>query len=486
MERRLSKNILYLPVLLIAIAALLFSGLFWGQEGNAAAIAYSPNLHIYDDATGGDCTSIGTWDAGTRTCTLTTDLFFAGDGIEIAGAGITLNGNGHTLTGSTYGSGVYSWGFDNLTLKNLTIRKFDRKGISISYSSGTTVSNNDIIEDYFGILLYQSSGNSVTGNTLLATGNQGISLNTSSNNNTVSGNYIRQTASFGSAISIWDSTGNIVSNNDVSSRKMYGIGVVGTSNTIRDNITHDSGAGIGVGRFGQTTNGNTIVSNDITSNKNGIWFYEGNSNIVTGNNISASLLNGVRLTNSSGNSIYNNSFTANTNQVSVEAPSSGNIFSLSAPVGGNYWDNWATPDSDNDGFVDSPFVFSGGQDSLPHAAPDGWCKAPQLGLNRQSIYWASMGDYDAGILSVDFTVDSFFDIYNSMAQASVSSNAVMAITPLPMSLGESINAGAGGSLPMTIQYVIPPGVNNFNSVTYATAEDVCGNSYYYPGAPPGP
>ncbi len=43
------------------MAMVLFSGLA------TTAMAYS----IRDDATGGDCTQIGIWDAGTKTCTLT-------------------------------------------------------------------------------------------------------------------------------------------------------------------------------------------------------------------------------------------------------------------------------------------------------------------------------------------------------------------------------------------------------------------------------
>ncbi len=480
------RTFLYLPILLIIFAALAFSGIFGESSGNAAVLAYSPNLHIYDDATGGDCASIGVWDAVTKTCTLNTDLYFAGDGIEIAGHGITLDGNGHTVTGSTYGDGIYSAGFNNITLRNLIVRKFDTRGISIADSSGANVTNNQLYENYYGILFYNSSGGTVSGNTLLATGNQGISFNTGSNDNVATGNNVSQALSFGSAISIWDSSGNLIIANDLSSTKMNGVGIVGTDNMIRDNNTHNSGTGISVGRFGQVTTGNVILNNSISDNKNGIWFYEGSNNIVTGNSVTGSILNGVRVLDSNGNSIYNNSFTGNANQVSIEGTSTGNIFSLAAPAGGNYWDNWSSPDADSDGFVDSPFVFAGGQDSLPHAAPDGWCKAPTLGLSRQSVYWASVADYDNGILSVDYAVDSFFDVFHGLVVATSTSNAVVSITPLPVDIGETINAGAGGSLPVTLRYAIPPGVSNFLSTTYASADDVCGNTYYYPGPPPGP
>ena len=38
-------------------------------------------ISITDDSTGGDCTTIGTWDSASKTCTLTSDVL---DNIEIA------------------------------------------------------------------------------------------------------------------------------------------------------------------------------------------------------------------------------------------------------------------------------------------------------------------------------------------------------------------------------------------------------------------
>jgi len=57
-------------------------------------------------------------------------------------------------------------------------------------------------------------------------------------------------------------------------------------------------------------------------------------------------------------------------QVAVSR-SSGNVFNLDMPTGGNYWSDWECPDSDDDGFVDLPYIFDGGQDNLPLAAEGG-------------------------------------------------------------------------------------------------------------------
>jgi len=72
------------------------SGLFLIIFGIAIIASFSVNdvfaeKTISDDATGGDCSSIGTWDAGTKTCTLSGDL---SEGIVIGSNSITLDGNG--------------------------------------------------------------------------------------------------------------------------------------------------------------------------------------------------------------------------------------------------------------------------------------------------------------------------------------------------------------------------------------------------------
>jgi len=56
------------------------------------------------------------------------------------------------------------------------------------------------------------------------------------------------------------------------------------------------------------------------------------------------------------------------------------VFNLPAPTGGNYWSNWCPPlhpDSDEDGFVDEPYVIvidelNPVQDNLPWVVQDGW------------------------------------------------------------------------------------------------------------------
>ncbi|MCK4443805.1 MAG: hypothetical protein KAW09_04630, partial [Thermoplasmata archaeon] len=100
----------------------------------------SSTIYIYNDSTGGQCSSIGTWDYPTATCRLTTDVL---EMIVLGGSGITLDGNGHSVT---YGVGSY--------------------GIYSRYKSGLTVKNIVVSGFSYGIILYNVPGTTITGNTI--------------------------------------------------------------------------------------------------------------------------------------------------------------------------------------------------------------------------------------------------------------------------------------------------------------------------------
>src|SRR3990172_8928043 len=73
--------------------------------------------YLRDDATGGDCYLIGTWDGATKTCTLTTNVY---ETIVLDSSGLTLNGNGKSISGS-FSYGVYASGRSGLTVKDLSV-----------------------------------------------------------------------------------------------------------------------------------------------------------------------------------------------------------------------------------------------------------------------------------------------------------------------------------------------------------------------------
>ena len=103
-------------------------------------VTEAPNTFtITDDSTGGDCTSIGTWNNGAKICTLSTDLT---KGIIIDSDQITLDGNGKSITGtytslnpsaSTFTEGVKIDGATGVTVKNLVINNVNSGNLSILF-----------------------------------------------------------------------------------------------------------------------------------------------------------------------------------------------------------------------------------------------------------------------------------------------------------------------------------------------------------------
>ena len=153
--------------------------LFLGMTG--IAMAYS----IKDDATGGDCTSIGIWDWATKTCTLTTDVY---EPIHIDSDYITLDGNGHTVSGTGYQEVVSLLSRTGVMIKNLNVKNADYSGITLRDSNNNTLTGNTVSNNYFGIMLYFSNSNTITGNT--AEYNVGGIHTSYSTDNTFTGNTV--------------------------------------------------------------------------------------------------------------------------------------------------------------------------------------------------------------------------------------------------------------------------------------------------------
>ncbi len=238
---------------------------------------------INDNATGGDCTSIGIWDAANKTCTLTTDLTGT---VQIDSDGITLNGDGHTLMGSDTGNGVYLSGRNGITIKNLDTRKFN-SGIYLFNGS-----YNNIIGNNASVILRYGGHNNITGNN--ASG--GISITYSSYNN-ITGNN----ASYNSynGIYILRSHYNNITCNNASYNSQSGIyQYSGTSNNIIGNTALYNNNGISLSYH---SNSNNLIGNTASyDSRYGIFIYFSSSNNITGNNASYNS-DGINLNLFSGN-----------------------------------------------------------------------------------------------------------------------------------------------------------------------------------------
>jgi hypothetical protein len=129
---------------------------------------------------------------------------------------------------------------------------------------------------------------------------------------------------------------------------------------------------------------------------------------------------------------------------------------------------------DNEG---NPGVGMGTLTIEPPACSSG---KPSLGLQSPVPHWASYSDYEAGLLSVDWTVrNNGSDIANNVQiTGSGNTNGVTCATGLPAAVGNI--DGGGGSGGTTLQYIVPAGVGSWRASLTASAEDECGTTYTYP------
>ena len=280
-------------------------------------------------------------------------------------------------------------------------------GIRLSSANHCNISNNNISNNSYGILLEYSSNNTVTNNRLE---NNGIFLSWGSElshfnthrieDNTVNGKpiyYYKNTnnikvpedagqvilancinmrveninasnASVG--IELAYTTDSLVANNNASNNDC-GIHLFSSSdNTLTNNVVLRSEEGIWVFK---NSSYNTLTNNNVSNNDCGIHLCTSNNNILTNNIVNANNWAGIVLTFSSGNIIYLNDFINN----SWWAEESTNIWNSTEKITytykgttyenytGNYWDNYTGSDAEKDGIGDTPYSIDGDNDNYP-------------------------------------------------------------------------------------------------------------------------
>jgi parallel beta-helix repeat protein len=211
----------------------------------------------------------------------------------------------------------------NITVKNLQINNTVNKqnisnnyieGIKLYFSSSINISNNIIIGNRYGIILYSSSNNSIINNELSSNNRRGILLSESSNYNIITKNILLSNNQSG--IKIFKSSNhNLIKNNTI----MYngiGITVMSAENIILNNKISGNDEGIHFENedfIRLVTYRNNISNNDITFNKDvGIILYASEENMFYNNNISSNGDSGIILWHYEAKSPDNNLFLNNT------------------------------------------------------------------------------------------------------------------------------------------------------------------------------
>ena len=237
-------------------------------------------------------------DTVTESCTFNFDLYCRGsDGLKVGADGITIDGNGYRLINSYsppgwYVRGIGNSGYDNGTVKDLTIKKF-----------------------YRGIYLYNhADGNKIKGCTI-DDNNYGVYISNSKNNQLLpiirkplppKYNYI---VNNGRGIYLSNADDNLISDSYVNGNRVEGISVyTSDDNRIEDSLINDNGYGIYISRSAD----NRIEDNMIKNNgDDGIYMRYSGDNIVSDNQITQNNMHGINLYSSSDNTITDNSANSN-------------------------------------------------------------------------------------------------------------------------------------------------------------------------------
>ena len=249
------------------------------------------------------------------------------------------------------------------TIQNSSVDLYNPgSGIRLNSTNYVKITDNNINNNAFGILLYSSSNNNIISNSITNNSNHyyyGIVLVYSSNNNNIAN--------------------NIVANNDIG----ISLDVFCNNNKIIDNEITNNNHSI----YLDSSSNNTVTDNDVNNNMCGILLLESNHNTITYNNITDNKEGGVIITwLSSNNSIYHNNLINNTQNTYDEG---NNIWYNPDLKQGNYYDDYTEkyPNATQtiNGTWDTPYNITGGDNQdlypliEPYTKPEG--PEPKLEVN---------------------------------------------------------------------------------------------------------
>ncbi|MFW9779359.1 MAG: nitrous oxide reductase family maturation protein NosD [Candidatus Heimdallarchaeota archaeon] len=216
--------------------------------------------------------------------------------------------------------------------------------IDVRRSTDIIVEHNLLYNNHDGIWLWLNVSNSIVRgnevyNTIVYEG-LGAGGSTQSFNNIIRDNIIDTIGRYG----LWvlsDTGGSIFENNTIRKTTSKAIFLSNVQNSTITNNTVDHAGTEGVHIAGPTSVFNSMRHNLIINSQLHGLRLEGGNNLVQENTF---------IDNNKGNGKQAIQFSQGPNQITH-----------------NYWNDWTSPDTDNDGIVDNPYVLDGidGQDNFP-------------------------------------------------------------------------------------------------------------------------
>jgi len=195
--------------------------------------------------------------------------------IQVNCSNCVFDCNGSTILGDGSGYGIENNGYDNVTVRNCVVEKYERGIFWHDGADNGRIENNTVNSNTVGIHLYSSSNNILIKNTANSNNKNGIYLSNSSNNilidNTASNN-----GDFGIHLES-SSSSNTLTNNTASSNNDDGIYLSSSSNnTLTDNTASNNGD---FGIHLDSSSSNILTNNTATSNNiYGIYLSYSSSN----------------------------------------------------------------------------------------------------------------------------------------------------------------------------------------------------------------
>jgi parallel beta-helix repeat protein len=280
---------------------------------------------IYIRANGSVEGTADIWTYDNITYTFTDNI---NDSIVIERDNIVVDGKGYTVHGTGSGIGIHLSDRNNVTVKNMEIRAFER-GIRLEDASNNTISANNVTNTKMGIVLYGSSSQNMLRHNDASDNIYNLGIFTES----VFG-YIQDIDSSntvnGKSVYYWINRQDMTVPLDAG----YVVLVNCTGITVKNlNLTNNM-QGVAL----SFTTNSIITNNSVTNNFDGVRFdHSSNNNVISGNNITANTNYGIRLfydPSASGsqpagpscnNTIYGNNVTDNDTGIRLDYPSNNTV-----------------------------------------------------------------------------------------------------------------------------------------------------------------